>query len=106
MEMLLYTTPVVQGDYIFDCGFKCDMVGSIYYKSEDDKEFHDWFKKYMHPKGWTLTCGGPANPHSPERNSKGEMYDKVYSIKRHYQKEKGKEGRLGHYKKTVIRLTS
>lgn len=104
MEILLYTTPVEQGDYILDCGFKCDMLGSAYFRSQDDVAFHEWFRKNMHPKGWTLTCGGPANPYSPRFNSQGERFDKVYSMKRHYKGEKGKPGTLGRYKETIIQI--
>lgn len=103
-EILLHTRPVIQGDYVLDCGFECDMLGSIYYRSVDDDAFRQWFRKHMYPKGWTLTCGGPANPSCPEYDSHGNFFDKVYSMKRHYKKERGKKGTLGSYKKTIIRL--
>lgn len=104
MEFLLYTTPVIEGDYILNCGFKVDMTGTIYYQDKDTRAFYNWFSRHMHKKGWTLTCGGPANPHAPVYNSKGERFDQVYSIKRHYKKEKGKEGVSGNYKKTLIKV--
>lgn len=103
MEGVLYMTPVENGDYIYDCGFKCDMTGSAYFRSQDDNAFHEWFRTHMHPSGWTLTCGGPANPHNPEFNSKGERLDKVYSMKRHFH-GRGKQGTLGRYQKSFIPL--
>lgn len=104
MEIVLYTRPVINGDFVFDCGFKCDMKGSAYFRSEDSDAFHVWFRKHLYPQGWTLTCGGPANPHSPELDSKGERLDKVYSMKRHYKKERGRQGTLGECTKTIIYL--
>lgn len=101
---LLCTRPVIDGDYVLECGFQCSAVGTVYYKSKDTDEFYKWFHEQMHPKGWTLTCGGPANPHCPKYDSNRHFYDKVYSIKKHFEGRKGREGKLGPYTENIIHL--
>lgn len=103
-EILLYTRRVINGDYVEECGFKCDIIGDVYCREDDVDAFRQWFRTHMWPKGWTITCGGPANPYCPEYDTQGNIFDKVFSIKRHYQKAKGIKGVLGPYKKTIIRL--
>lgn len=104
MEMLLITDSVLDGDYILDCGYEVDMVGSVYIHHKDDNRFRKWFRKKMKPNGWTVTLGGAANQSSYQTDSLGVPYNFVYSIKRHFEgKGKMAEGQAYEFKYEIIK---
>ena len=103
MEILMYETPVIEGNYIRDMGYKIDKTGSLYFHSKDRDSVDLWFRENLKPEHWTMIIGGQANPHSPIVDSFGKPFDYVISLHRHF-KDKGTEGKLGKYTSKSIKI--